>query len=111
MINMPESADVTKNVSNNTTTNTDKAIAIFGDSKRFMVVNSWAEISELTIVPCAMPLSSKSIAVAPTKVSHVKQIRDGIMMAPKTYSRMVRPRETRARNIPTKGAKAIHHAQ
>ena len=33
------------------------------------------------------------------------------MIAPKTYSLTLRPRETRARNRPTKGAKAIHHAQ
>ena len=33
------------------------------------------------------------------------------MIAPKTYSLTLRPRETRARNRPTMGAKAIHHAQ
>ena len=36
---------------------------------------------------------------------------NGMRHTPKTTSRIVRPLEMRAINIPTKGAQAIHHAQ
>ena len=35
----------------------------------------------------------------------------GTIITPITNSRIVRPREMRARNMPTKGDQEIHHAQ
>jgi hypothetical protein len=37
--------------------------------------------------------------------------KNGMMSVPATNCRIVRPREIRARNRPTKDAHAIHHAQ
>ena len=111
MIKIPESAEVTKKVNSKVTMTTESATASSGDRIKLMVLNNCAEMSALTIEPCATPDSSRSMAVAPIKANHTKQINEGITIAPMTYSRMVRPRDTRAKNSPTKGAKAIHQAQ
>ena len=111
MINIPESAEVTKKVNSKMTITTESATASSGDKIKLIVLNNWAEISALTIDPWATPDNSRSIAVAPIKANQTRQITEGITIAPMTYSRIVRPRDTRARNKPTKGAKAIHQAQ
>ena len=111
MIRTAESADVTRKVSNRTTMMTDIAVASAGDSMMFIISNSCDEIPASIIWPPAIPRSSKSMVVPPTKVNHTKHMVAGTIMAPSTYSRMLLPREMRAKNSPTKGAKAIHHAQ
>jgi hypothetical protein len=51
------------------------------------------------------------MAVPPTIANQTKHMIAGTIIAPSTYSRIVRPLEMRARNTPTNGAKAIHQAQ
>ncbi|KKL91131.1 hypothetical protein LCGC14_1897740, partial [marine sediment metagenome] len=41
----------------------------------------------------------------------IQMINEGISKTQMINSRTVRPRETRAMNMPTKGAQEIHHAQ
>ena len=47
----------------------------------------------------------------PTTANHRKPKPVGAATTPSTNSRMVRPREIRATNIPTNGAHEIHHDQ
>ena len=75
------------------------------------VANNCADRSAPRMVPSAVPVSSRSSAVPPTMQNQAKHIMAGSNIAPTTYSRIVRPCDTRARNSPTKGVKAIHHAQ
>ena len=73
--------------------------------------NNWSDIGAPRMRPPASPDNSSSIAVPPTSAIQTKHISEGTIVTPKIYSRIVRPREMRAMNMPTKGAKAIHHAQ
>ena len=50
-------------------------------------------------------------AEPPKIASHRKAIEVGTNIAPNMNSRMVRPREMRAMNMPTKGAQEIHQPQ
>jgi hypothetical protein len=59
----------------------------------------------------APPFKVKSIAVAPANENHTKHLIDRTIIAPKTYSGIVRPLEIRVKSRPKKGANAIHHAQ
>ena len=58
-----------------------------------------------------LPASSKWIAELPKTTIQKKMISDGASSTPATKSRMVRPRETRAMNIPTNGDQLIHQPQ
>ena len=51
------------------------------------------------------------IAVPPSAVIHSTEISAGITSTAVRNCRTVRPRETRAMNIPTNGDQLIHHAQ
>ena len=51
IIKIPESAEVTRKVTSKVTIRTDRPIASSGARIRFIVLNNWAEISALTIVP------------------------------------------------------------
>ena len=57
------------------------------------------------------PLRSISMAVLPNTVIQKKVNSTGTSSTPVTNSRMVRPREIRAMNMPTKGDHAIHQPQ
>jgi len=57
------------------------------------------------------PKSSMWSAVPPNTVNQKKESTEGTISTPATNSRMVRPLDTRATNIPTKGDQAIHQAQ
>ena len=50
-------------------------------------------------------------ALPPKMQIHATPIAVGTKMAPKVNSRMVRPREMRAMNMPTNGAQANHQLQ
>ena len=43
--------------------------------------------------------------------NQMRETTEGTSMTPVTNCRMVRPREMRAMNIPTKGVQEIHQAQ
>ena len=89
----------------------DMAVARPGDSMTLMVSNSCEEMPASRMARPAMPSSSRLIAVPPAKANQMKHISAGTIIAPRTNSRRLRPRDMRARNSPTKGAKAIHQAQ
>src|SRR5690625_3739894 len=55
--------------------------------------------------------NSRLIAVPPNTENHKAPKIVGTNITPKTNSRIVRPRETRAINVTTKGDQAIHQAQ
>ena len=57
------------------------------------------------------PVRSNSMAVPPKMENHTSVSTDGTTTMPTTNSRMVRPREMRARNMPTNGVHEIHQAQ
>ena len=54
---------------------------------------------------------SKWMAVPPKILNHTTVTAAGMIITPTTNSRMERPREMRATNMPTKGLQEIHHAQ
>ena len=58
-----------------------------------------------------LPPTTRSSAEFPKIEIHSRMNVNGTVMVPTTNWRRVRPREIRARNSPTKGAHAIHHAQ
>ena len=51
------------------------------------------------------------MAVPPKTANHTKVTTLGATSTPRTNSRMVRPLEILAINVPTKGVQEIHHAQ
>ncbi len=51
------------------------------------------------------------MAVFPKTVIHRRATDEGTSKTPKRNSRIVRPREMRAMNMPTKGDQAIHQPQ
>ena len=65
----------------------------------------------MALTPSAPRAFSKSMEAPPNvDIQSAHTIVDAIN-AHKTNSRIVRPREMRAINMPTKGDQAIHHAQ
>ncbi len=65
-------------------------------------------VSETMVV---RPDSCSQIAVLPNTVIHTSVKPVGTNSTPRTNSRIVRPREMRAMNMPTKGDQEIHQAQ
>ena len=59
----------------------------------------------------ALPLRSSSMPTPPTTANQKKPKPVGAATTPMMNSRMVRPREMRATNMPTKGAHETHQAQ
>ena len=59
----------------------------------------------------ALPLRCSSMPVPPTTANQRNPKPVGAATTPITNSRMVRPREIRATNMPTKGAQETHQAQ
>ena len=108
---MPESAEVTKKVMIKTTHITVKADNMPPSIICPSVTKSLLVFDAPIIAPLAPPVSSMSMAVAPRMVIQAKHTIAGANTQPKINSRTVRPREIRAKNKPTKGEKAIHHAQ
>ena len=69
-------------------------------------------MSSATIAAIPPPPNSSSWSAALPKIeSHTKVRAVGTSSTPTRNSRTVRPRDTLAMNIPTKGDQAIHHAQ
>ena len=113
-IRTAESAEVTRKVSSRTTISTAMPHAsqsAMGASMNSVMAKIMSPFAASKITPLAPPFSSRSMAVPPAQANQTKHISAGTISAPRTNSRTVRPREMRARNRPTKGAKAIHHAQ
>ena len=72
--------------------------------QRDILLNSIGEI-------CGPWFIMRWIALLPNTVIHMSVKPAGTNSTPVTNSRMVRPRETRAMNIPTNGDHESHHPQ
>lgn len=109
--NVAESAEVMKNVLINTIERTD---AIVASGNSFNAAKSAISVSVPSPIAFQIPPSekiSRLIPDPPKIVNHSAQNSVGTAKTPKMNSRTVRPLETRAINVPTKGDQAIHHAQ
>jgi len=103
------SAPLTKNSATKMMTTMDVTVNS-GSSVR--VANSPASGPSATAsLIVVLPPSSRLRAVPPSTEYQMKLTRLGARMTPRTNSRIVRPREMRAMNDPTKGDREIHQAQ
>ncbi|MDF9791391.1 hypothetical protein M2440_002092 [Methylorubrum extorquens] len=105
----PESAEVTKK---KITSSVASPEAIMPNGRCPSISNRATGMLSLTI--CASgtaPARSISMAVLPNTVIQKKVNSTGTSSTPVTNSRMVRPREIRAMNMPTKGDHAIYQPQ
>lgn len=106
----PESAEVTKNTTTMATATSDSR-SLSGNCSR--KANSASELSAFT-VSARLPrpwLSTRWMAVSPNTVIHSRVKPAGTNSTPLMNSRMVRPREMRAMNRPTKGDQDSHQPQ
>jgi hypothetical protein len=106
----PESEEVTKKVATSSVASTDVSPAS-GSCRRnskSATASSIATTSARPVIPCT---STMWIAVPPKTVIQTNVKPTGTSRTLRTSSRIVRPREMRAMNRPTKGDQAIHQAQ
>ncbi|SLI26891.1 Uncharacterised protein [Mycobacteroides abscessus subsp. abscessus] len=73
--------------------------------------NSEASASAAIAPRSATPVVVSRIAVPPITQNHTTVTPLGTSSTPTRNSRIVRPREMRARKVPTNGAQDSHHAQ
>ena len=106
----PESAEVTKKMPTNAMARVAVTLAPGRYSRNLNSAVDRSACTAWAIPPAAVPRSSE-IAVLPNTVIHRKVKAVGTNSTPITNSRIVRPREMRAMNMPTNGDHAIHHAQ
>ena len=64
-----------------------------------------------TASPARSARSCRPMAPPPKMANQMRETTEGTNMTPVTNCRMVRPREIRAMNMPTKGVQEIHQAQ
>jgi hypothetical protein len=102
----PESEEVTKNTITRTMP-MKLEIAVSGSCDS--IWNSCSS-SAASVTP-EKPASVSEIAVPPKAVIHRTEISEGTISTAVRNCRTVRPRETRAMNMPTKGDQLIHQAQ
>src|SRR5690606_5229217 len=113
-----ESDDVAKKIATMTTTRPEISvdrpptprswsknvnIAVAGSSSTAAVMGCGSSGEE--------PMPSSSIADQPKITNHTSVNSDGATSTPPTNSRIVRPREMRARKMPMNGAQVTVHAQ
>jgi hypothetical protein len=96
----------------NSTTSTIVTIEVTAGSGRAASVAKNAELTSAAAAAaiCVVPARSRLIAVPPNAVNHAKNTTLGTTSTPTTNSRIVRPREIRARNTPTNAAQDSHRA-
>ena len=102
----PESDEVTKNTITKMMPNKDVRDA---NGSGLNISNSFNSKAAL-LTGAAASAITYDIAVPPKAPIHKILTIVGTMMTQKTNSRTVRPRETRAINMPTNGDQEIHHA-
>src|SRR5699024_6766894 len=100
-----ESAEVIKKVASKIMPTIEATAPPGKDCKR---LNSSASVDSPVM---DSPDCSKWIAVPPKMANQMVETPAGTNKTPKQNSRTLRPREIRARNIPTNGDQEIHHAQ
>ena len=105
----PESAEVTKNTAINKIASHDTGPA----HGRYSQKRNRSASTLPTVCASAPPAMcvSTQMAPLPKAVIHKRLKAVGTSSTPTTNSRMVRPREMRAMNMPTNGDHEIHHAQ
>ncbi len=107
--NEPESEEVTKKITTRVTP-TKEVTAVNG--KFSSMTNKAVETSSFTTdAISAVPKLSKLRAEPPRVLIHINESRVGFNITPIINSLTVRPFETRAINMPTKGDQDIHHPQ
>ncbi|MOA09827.1 hypothetical protein D3C78_1296820 [compost metagenome] len=106
----PESAEVTKNTTTMAIAINDK---ILENGKCSRKLNSASATSFCTVLARSRAPSAmiRLMALLPNTVIHSSVKPAGTNSTPVTNSRMVRPRETRAINMPTKGDQDNHQPQ
>ena len=106
----PESDEVTKKVIINKVATSDIRVDQGSCSS---IINIAVGESANAVFTKLMPLSASSMvsAMLPKKLSHKKVKPAGTKSTPTMNSRIVRPREMRAMNMPTNGDQEIHQAQ
>src|SRR5690606_35430890 len=104
-----ESPEVTKKTTTSTVATTPMRVPSGSASN---MANSAVDTSALTACASGTPcMISRLSAVPPNTENHMKPASVGATTVPITNSRMVRPRETRAMNRPTKGDQLTPQAQ
>lgn len=101
-----ESAEVMKKVPSRITATTP---TISPAGRLCSRLNSW--VSALPSPQMDSPSRSMVIAVPPKMANQIMETPAGTKSTPRQNSRMVRPREMRARNMPTNGDQEIHQDQ
>ena len=107
MTSEPESDEVTKK---NTTTMIAMTLRI--DPSGSVPKNSNSDVVLST--PSLTSISPSAVAfidASPKIVNHTRLAAVGASRTPRTNSRIVRPREMRAMNMPTNGAQLVHQPQ
>src|SRR6218665_121275 len=105
----PESEEVTKKVM--TTTMPRKQVTELSGKFSSMTKRDTGRFSCTAVAMPPAPNISMFSAVLTKMVIHRNVMNVGTSMTPMMNSRMVRPKDTRAMNMPTKGDQAIHQAQ
>src|SRR5690606_15426083 len=103
----PESEEEVKNMMNRTTPMNE----VMADSGSWPSMADSCSSSGASRTPVELALSSRSKAVPPKAVIHNTDTSEGTRVTAIGNSRTVRPRLTRAMNMPTKGDQLIHQAQ
>ena len=104
-----ESPEVTKNTSTSTVATNDITAP---QGSALNMAKSAVDTSALTASDRGTPcMISRCSAVPPNTENHTNAASVGASTVPRMNSRIVRPRETRAMNRPTKGDQLIHQAQ
>src|SRR5690606_19870468 len=106
----PESDEVTKKVTTSTVATSEETDASGSSSRKrnSATDSSAATASASPVMPCTITMW---MAVSPNTVIHRNVKPSGTSSTPTMNWRMVRPREMRAMNMPTKGDQAIHQPQ
>ena len=101
------SAPDTKKIATSTMTRIEvtPAHGIESSSAKSVLSSPSPNLSSVAPISCAL------IAAPPKIANHTRLTVLGTRSTPVTNSRMVRPREMRAMNMPTKGVQLTHHAQ
>ena len=103
----PESDEVTKNTRTRIIPRNDVTEASGSPANRWKSFNSKAA----SLMGSAASAITREIAVPPKALIQTKQTMVGNKITQKMNSRIVRPREILAMNMPTKGAQEIHQPQ
>ena len=110
MTKEPESEEVTKNVTISIVANAE-VIVVNGSCSSSTKIAVGILVSTAVASPIPAACISSHSPLLPNTVNQRNVKPDGTSNTPRINSRMVRPREMRAMNMPTNGDHDTHHAQ